>query len=100
MHPPEVSGGLVLLGISDRAQRTMGLDRHLADRRTCKCERRRADYSPVWHAKVAHQCGVFDNQARALQAHQTIGELVLDRLKLADELAELAADFGVLNGQI
>ena len=42
----------------------------------------------------------FEREPRAVEADQAIGELVLHRLELADELAELLSDLGVLDGQL
>ena len=40
MHAPEMSRRLVLLGVTDRSQRPMRLDRNRAQGRTGECERR------------------------------------------------------------
>ncbi len=42
----------------------------------------------------------LDRQPGAVEADQAVGELVLHRLELADELAELLSDLGVLDGEI
>ena len=56
--------------------------------------------TPVRVVFVARLGGGFEREARAVQADQAIGQLVLDRLELADELAELLSDLGVVHGQL
>ena len=100
MHAPEMPRRLVLLGIADGAQCPMRLDRHGAQRRTRECESRRGENSPIRIVVVARLGRRVQRQPRAVEADQAVGELVLHRLELADELAELLSDLGVLDGKI
>ena len=97
VHAPEMPRRLVLLGIADGAQRAVGLDRHRAQRRARERERRRGEHAPVRIAAVARLGRRFERKPRAVEADQAVGELVLHRLELADELAELLSDLGVLD---
>ena len=97
MDAAEVPRRLVLLGIADGAERAMGLDRDLAQRRPGEGQRRGSEHAPVRIAVVARLGRGLERQPRAVEADEAIGELVLHRLELADELAELLAHLGVLH---
>ena len=100
MHAPEMPRRLVLLGVADGAERPVRLDRHRAECRTGEGERRGREHTPVRVVVVARLGGGFEREPRAVQADQAIGQLVLDRLELADQLAELFSDLGVVHGQL
>ena len=55
---------------------------------------------PVRVVVVARRRRRFEREPRPVQADQAIGELVLDRLELTDELAELLSDLGVIDSEL
>src|SRR5262245_30857997 len=100
MHAAEVARRLVLFGIADGAERAVGLDRQGAQRRRGEGERRGGEHPPIRIALVARLRGALEREPSAIEADQAVGELVLHRLELADELAELLSDLGVLDGEM
>src|SRR4051812_48481122 len=99
MHTPEMSRRLMFLGIADGAQRSVGLYRNLAKRRSSECQRGRGKHAPIRVVVVARLGCRFERQPRPIEADQAVGELVLDGLELTDELAELLSDLGMIHGQ-
>ena len=65
-----------------------------------ECERGRGENPPVRIAVVARPGRRIERKPRAVEADQAVGELVLYGLELADELAELLSDLGVIHGKI
>ncbi len=100
MHAPKVARCLVLLGVADRAERMVRLQRHLAQRGAAERRRSGAEVAPVWRAFVEGLRRVLQRQAHAFERDQAVRELVLHGLKLADRLAELAPLFRVIDCQL
>ena len=91
---------LVFLGIADCAERAMGLHRDFAQRRSGKGQRRRGKETPIRITGIKSVSRGSDREPRAVEAGQAVCELVLHRLELTDQLTELLAHLGVLNGHV
>src|SRR3954453_15803142 len=89
----------MLLGIADRAQCPVRFDRDVSECRACERERRGCKHLPTRIAAVVSRAGGFQCKACAVQADQAVGELVLDCLKLTDQLAELLPYLGVVDSK-
>ena len=61
---------------------------------------RRGENPPVRIVVVARLGRRIERKPRAVQADQAVGQLVLYRLELTDELAELLPDLGVIHGKV
>src|SRR5262245_12898111 len=88
VHATKVPRRLVLLGVTYGAKRPMGLDNDCAKCRAGESESRCSKDSPGRVVTVSRSGGRVKRQPDTVQANQAIGELVLHRLELADELAE------------
>ena len=97
MHAPKVARRLVLLGVADRTERVLRLQRHLAQRAAAERRRGGAEVAPVRCACIERGRGMLERQAHAFERDQAVRELVLHRLEPADRLAELAPLFGVVH---
>ncbi|GCC44129.1 hypothetical protein chiPu_0028246, partial [Chiloscyllium punctatum] len=90
----------VLLGIADRPERVLRLERDLPQRTAGERRRAIGKISPVGIAAIMQSGGVIEDQPDAFERDQAICQLVLDRLELADRLPELVSLPGVVDGQL
>ena len=97
MHPAEMPRRFMLLGVADGAESAVCLDRDIAERRSGISDRGRGEDMPLRIALIVRLSGRVECKTHTIQTDQAIGELVLDGLKLADELSELLPDPSVLD---
>ena len=100
MHALEVTRRLVFLGIADSAKGMLGFQRNPPQGITRKGNGRIGEIAPVLVAKIMQMRRMIKRKSDALKGDQAIGELVLDRLELADRLPELLAFSGVIHDEV
>ncbi len=95
----EMARRLVLFSITDGAKRMLGFKRCLPERIPGEREGGVDKISPVRVAPIVLGRSMIERQSHALERDETIGELVLDRLKTTYGLTELMPIFGIINRQ-
>src|SRR5215472_8038750 len=99
MHPLEMQGCFVLLGIADRAKGVLGFERDAPQRLAAKGHGGVGEIAPVCVAAVMQTRSMVEHDPHAFERNETVGELVLDRLEFSDWLTELMTLLGIVHGE-
>ena len=100
MNAPEVARHFVVFPESDATEGVVDLEAGFAQCGACICDGRRCCVAPQGIAHVPRYRCAKQQQPTAFDRHQTIDQLVLDGLVMADRVAELDALLSVVDHQL
>src|ERR1700674_543279 len=89
MHTLEVPRRLVFVRVSNRPEDVLDFKRDTPQRIAGEGSRRIGEIAPVAVIAIMQMCRMIKREPHALKCDQAVGELVLDRLELANRLPEL-----------